>query len=84
MTKATRKTGMWHSQQQVKIPGSHRHDEQAGNHGAFVTEPIDRFAPWKAEDEVGREKGELYQHRLRITQLENALQVWNDDVVQAS
>ena len=64
-------------------PGStERHNEQSDNHGLLVSEPLNQTPGGIAEDEVGREEGELNHHGFGVVELEDALEVRNDDVVE--
>jgi AraC-like DNA-binding protein len=59
------------------------HDDQASDHRPLVADDIHELAAGIAENKVGREEGELHQHRLSIGEFEDALQVGNYDVVEA-
>jgi hypothetical protein len=72
------KRGCWHKSQCACA-----HDHEAHDHRALVVDEVDKFAARVAKEEVRREEGKLHQHRLRIGELEDALQVRDDDVVEA-
>ncbi len=63
--------------------GADGHDDEADDHG-FVTELIDECSAGIAEDEVGGEEGELHGEDFGVVEREDALQVRDDDVVEAS
>ena len=58
------------------------HDEQTDDHGLLVASPLDELASGEGEDEVGGEEGELHQHDLSVVELEDALEVGDEDVVE--
>ena len=65
-------------------PGSSAgHHDEAHNHGFLVAVPVDEHSTRIAEYEVRGKEGQLLRHSLCIVERKNALQVRDDDVVQA-
>ncbi|EQB06261.1 hypothetical protein V475_06650 [Sphingobium baderi LL03] len=60
-----------------------RHRPQPQHDAAPITEPRDERSGGQGNDCIGREKGELRQHRLRIAELEKLLELGNQDIVEA-
>ena len=63
--------------------GADGHDDEADDHGLLVAVLIDEGSAGVAEDEVGGEEGELHGEDFGVVEREDALEVRDDDVVEA-
>ncbi|MCY1301919.1 hypothetical protein D9M70_515560 [compost metagenome] len=58
-------------------------DDEAEHDPPFVADALDERAGGQRDDEIGAEEAELDQHRLRVVEREDVLQMRDQNVVQA-
>ncbi|MND40510.1 hypothetical protein D3C80_312500 [compost metagenome] len=60
-----------------------RGDQQANDDTPFIGDALNQRTRWQRYDEIGTEEAKLNEHRLRVVQREDVLQMRNENVVQA-
>jgi hypothetical protein len=66
-----------------KQQASGHHHQQADSRAAHVADALDQLRPGDTDHEVGGEEAELNQHRLRVVEREQFLQLGQDHVIEA-
>jgi hypothetical protein len=59
------------------------HRQQARHRAAHIADPLDQLRAWNADHQIGGEKAELDQHRLRVIEREQLFQLGDQHIIEA-